>query len=228
MIASSVKLGRRKRGLRADTRVSILAAATHEFAEHGPAGARIATIARRAGVNIALVYYYFSSKSQLYRAILEDVFQAWFDRMMPILSGETNPQDCILEYVTTHFDFLAEAPLRANLIQAELSRRDPELLAHIQKLAGHYVRPVHSALAAVLSRGVRTGGLRKVDAEQTAITINGLVTAYFTAAPLIRALRGTDPLSPSQLQRRKAAIVDFIQSALFVQRKSATSRKTSV
>ena len=45
----------------------ILEAATGEFAERGYDGARIEAIARRAGVNKALLYYYFPSKGELYR-----------------------------------------------------------------------------------------------------------------------------------------------------------------
>ncbi len=49
----------------------ILGAARGEFGEHGFAGARVDRIARRAGVNKQLIFYYFGSKQGLYRSVLE-------------------------------------------------------------------------------------------------------------------------------------------------------------
>jgi TetR/AcrR family transcriptional regulator len=49
----------------------ILAAARGEFGQHGFAGGRVDRIARRAGVNKQLIFYYFGSKRGLYRSVLE-------------------------------------------------------------------------------------------------------------------------------------------------------------
>jgi AcrR family transcriptional regulator len=61
---------------RADqTRARILDAAIHEFSENGLAGARTEQIAEEAGVNKALLYYYFKGKDELYVAALEAVVE---------------------------------------------------------------------------------------------------------------------------------------------------------
>ena len=57
-----------------ETRATILRAAEHIFAEQGLAGARTDAIAAAAGVNKALLYYYFPSKEGLYCAVLDGVF----------------------------------------------------------------------------------------------------------------------------------------------------------
>ena len=59
---------------RADqTRARILDAAVRQFSENGLAGARTEQIAEAAGVNKALLYYYFTSKEDLYAAAIEAV-----------------------------------------------------------------------------------------------------------------------------------------------------------
>ncbi len=58
------------------TRDRILDAAERAFADGGFAGARVDAIAAEAGVNKAMLYYYFASKEGLYRAVLERVFDA--------------------------------------------------------------------------------------------------------------------------------------------------------
>jgi len=61
---------------RADlTRARILNAAVRQFSESGLAGARTEQIAEEAGVNKALLYYYFKSKEDLYAAALDAVFE---------------------------------------------------------------------------------------------------------------------------------------------------------
>jgi TetR/AcrR family transcriptional regulator len=55
------------------TRQRILQAAQQEFAEHGPAGARVDQVAQRAGVNKRMIYHYFDSKDGLFRAVLSSV-----------------------------------------------------------------------------------------------------------------------------------------------------------
>jgi len=55
------------------TRQRILDAARREFAEHGPAGARVDQVAQRAGVNKRMIYHYFDSKDGLFRAVLSSV-----------------------------------------------------------------------------------------------------------------------------------------------------------
>jgi AcrR family transcriptional regulator len=54
------------------TREAILVAAREEFADKGPAGARIDTIAARSGANKQRIYAYFSDKDGLFRAVQAD------------------------------------------------------------------------------------------------------------------------------------------------------------
>ena len=70
--ARTTRLG--TRGRPEESRAAILKAAVREFAEEGVAGARTEAIAHSAGVNKALLYYYFKDKEALYRAVLEQVF----------------------------------------------------------------------------------------------------------------------------------------------------------
>src|SRR6185503_5003156 len=64
----------------ADARGRILDAAERAFADHGMAGARVASIAAEAGVNKAMLYYYFGNKEELYEAVVERVFTQIMER----------------------------------------------------------------------------------------------------------------------------------------------------
>ena len=73
------------RGEPEKTRAAILRAALEEFSHEGVAGARTDEIARRAGVNKALLYYYFKDKEGLYAAVLEQVFSGMYQRVGSVL-----------------------------------------------------------------------------------------------------------------------------------------------
>ena len=64
----------------------ILEAATAEFAARGYDGGRIEAIARRAGVNKALLYYYFDSKGALYEAVMEHHFREFNRQALEVLA----------------------------------------------------------------------------------------------------------------------------------------------
>jgi len=55
-----------------------------EFAQEGLAGARVDAIAEAAGVNKALLYYYFRDKESLYGAVLDRFFEPLLDRVMKV------------------------------------------------------------------------------------------------------------------------------------------------
>jgi TetR/AcrR family transcriptional regulator len=73
------------------TRAAILKAALEEFSHEGVAGARTDEIARRAGVNKALIYYYFKDKEGLYAAALEQVFSGLHQKVASVLERTELP-----------------------------------------------------------------------------------------------------------------------------------------
>ena len=79
------KLG--SRGKPEETRREILDAAIQEFASEGVAGARTDSIALGAGVNKALLYYYFGDKEALYAAALDAVFSGLMSELHAVLQG---------------------------------------------------------------------------------------------------------------------------------------------
>src|SRR5258708_33953456 len=80
------------RGQPQESRASILQAAAQEFAKHGIAGARTDAIARAAGVNKALLYYYFQDKETLYGTVLDNAFSGMKPTVFQELDSERQPR----------------------------------------------------------------------------------------------------------------------------------------
>jgi TetR/AcrR family transcriptional regulator len=202
--------GRRAAGVR--TRAAILAAAERVFAQSGLAGARTDLIAAEAGVNKALLYYYFKSKEKLYLAVLEDHFEQFNRQALQVLDGPGSAREVLLRYVGVHFDFISARHRHAPLFQQFMSAGGRCFEGLVRK----YFEPRGQAVARLLERGMREGEFRRADRFHTAISIVALIVFYFSAAPVLHMLGHADAYAPASLKRRKQEVLDFIRHALFV------------
>ena len=215
------KLG--TRGQPERTRAAILEAATDEFAREGLAGARTDAIARAAGVNKALLYYYFHDKESLYAAVLDRVFAGLRVRINEALDQPLPARDRVLAYAAAHFDYIAETPHYPRLVSRELMRaRFGETAGAAQKnlkrLVTNYFQPVFRRVSALLEEGIANEEFRPVHPLHFMLTMVATIVFYFTATPVLQAVTGIDPLSPERMAERRAAVLDFISAALFVPR----------
>jgi len=197
------------------TRAAILKAALVEFANMGVAGARTDAIARSAGVNKALLYYYFRDKETLYGATLESVFAPLAEKLQTVLDGPGGPREKLIAFASTYFDTIAANPLYPRLVQHEMMRAGTGLSPHIQRIVEKYQRPTYQKLVRVFDEGIRTGLFRKVDVLQFLPSMVAIIVFYFSSTPMLRAIMPGDPLSPERIAARREAVLDFISAALF-------------
>ena len=209
------------------TRQAILRAAIDEFAHETVAGARTDAIARAAGVNKALLYYYFHDKEQLYGAVLDYIFAQLSSRIIPVLESDCPPAEKIRRYLETYFDAVASFPEVPRIFQQEMMRSGREGSPHFERIAQTFTRPLAARLRQVLLEGMEAGDFRKIDPQHTALNFAALVVFYFTAAPMLRTVFRYEPLTPERIAERRAAVLDFITHALFTNptRPRATGRR---
>ena len=222
--ASKPRLG--TRGQPEQTRAAILQAAVREFAREGVAGARTDAIARSARVNKALLYYYFKDKEALYQAVLDDVFTGVRSAIHGALSQQLPPRERLVAYVHAHFNYIASNPLFPRIVQAEFLRagRDP---ANLKRIARTYFSPVFSEIAKLLREGESSGEFRHVNPLHFIPSMISVIVFFFNTAPVMKAMTGLDPMSPEHIAERRAAVVDFISTALFVTEEHSPQAHTS-
>ena len=203
------------RGRPEESRAAILRAAVREFAEHGIAGARTDAIARAAGVNKALLYYYFKDKETMYGAVLDQVFRGLRERVFASIEGDASPRDKILNYVGAYFDYIAANPLYPRLVQREMMRAGKGQSPNLQHIVKEYFRPIFGRLTVVFEEGTARGDFRAVDPLHFVPSIVALIVFYFSSAPVIQLMTHANPLSPEKIAERRAFVLDFISAALF-------------
>ena len=203
----------------AETREAILEAAERIFGDGGLEGARTDAIAAAAGVNKALLYYYFRSKEGLYRAVLESYLAAFNRQALKVLSSQGSARSVLLRYINLHFDFIAAHPHHGPLSQRMLMEDQKSLV----RLAQQYILPRSKALVRVIERGIRTGELRRMDSIHAAISLVSLIVFYFSSASVLRAVGGIDPYAKANVKRRREEVLEFVRHAFFKNPESEVS-----
>ena len=204
------------RGEPEKTRAAILKAALEEFAHEGVAGARTDEIARRAGVNKALIYYYFKDKEGLYAASLEQVFSGLHQKVGAVFERtDLPPRERLVLYAQTHFDYIASAPVYPRLVQREFMRSTGRTLTPTGRgIMERHARPIYDKLEKLIAEGARSGDFRHLDPMQTVTSIIGIIAFYFISMPAQQFMRPGDPASPERIAARRAAVLDFICAAV--------------
>ncbi len=92
------------------TRDKIFRAASEIFEDKGYSGARMQEIADRAGINKALLHYYFRSKEQLFKAVYMVLQKKMFEKIISILREELPFKDKIKKFLDEHIEFMIKNP----------------------------------------------------------------------------------------------------------------------
>jgi len=199
----------------AETRAAILKAAMSEFAEEGIAGARMEAIAAAAGVNKALLHYYFDDKERLYGEALDHVFATLSRRVLQVLERDLPPREKIMAYAGAHFDFIAASPIYPRLVQREMMRAGRHGSPHMRRIGERYLRPVFARVVALLRQGMASGQFRQVDAENFVVSLIAMNVFYFSSAPMMAIVSRHNPLTAQRIAERKAAVMDVVAATLF-------------
>jgi len=170
-----------------DRALRILAAAGAEFARRGFAGARVEQIARRAGVNKQLIFYYYHSKRGLFQAVLSRGAHDLEGALALTSAGTGRPLDRLVATLAAQFDFLT-------------THRD--LVSVLTQAGRSDARPFATAinrLVVLLAEGQGLGEVRDdVDPHVAAAQALVLMIAYLDLEPLIAtsaAPLGSDELA---------------------------------
>jgi AcrR family transcriptional regulator len=178
------------------TRRRLKEAAAAEFAEHGPDGTTMASIAERAGINKERLYKYFGDKQALFETVLTDELDKLAASVAPIPGFED-----IGEFAGRTFDYHAAHPQLVRLLLWEGLSGGP--VADEASRTAHY-RDKARAYAAAQRDGVLDADL---DPEHLVFLIIGLAAWWAAAPQLARMLTGADDSDPAEHARRRASVV---------------------
>lgn len=183
----------------------ILEAAREVFLRHGTAGARMQQIAETAGVNQALLHYYFDDKATLAEAVFLRAARSLFPRVLEVLRSEVRIEDKVERVVELELEHLAANPFLPGYVLTEVHSQPGRARRLIEAMAGEparaFVPEVLEVLGRQLDEEAEAGRMRPVEPEQFVVNLISLCIFPFAAAPLLREMFGWD----------EAGFLDFIR-----------------
>ena len=196
----------------------IKAAARKVFHQKGYAGTRTRDIAEEAGVNHAMVNYYFRSKEKLFQVVMIETMTYFFQGISTILNEEkTSLEQKIEQVVANYIDLLLEEPELPTFVFNEV-RTNPEPFIENSPI---YKALQNSVLARQYAEAVARGEVSEPNLIQMVLNVISLVIFPFIAQPILIALNKMDNEQYKTLMlERKKLIPQWVKAMLFVEAKS--------
>lgn len=196
-----------------NTEEKILQAAQTVFIKKGLDGSRMQEIADEAGINKALLHYYFRTKQKLFEAIFKKVFGQIFPNIKAFIQSELPIEEKLGLFIEKYIELLINNPFLPSFILKEI-HRDPEFLALIIKSQG--LNP--EEIFIMLEKEMEAGNIRKMDPRELMINILGLSIFPFAAKPLMKVMFfDNDKKAYSEfLNRRKTSVQEFILNSILL------------
>ena len=193
------------------TESNILDAAKRIFQHKGMIGARMQEIADEAGINKALLHYYFRSKQLLFEAVFKKAFSMLAPQLNEVMNSDTSICEKIKNFSSNYISFVIKHPYLPNFIIQELNR-NPEF---VEKIITEKHFPNINKFRKQINDKVTEGVIRPIKAEQLFINIMALNIFPFIAAPLLKGFVNANDKDYLQLmEERKVEVADFIINAI--------------
>lgn len=164
-----------------EARAKILAAAERLFAERGYAGTAIRQIASEAGVNAAMIHYYFGNKDGLYFAVLESAATTVRALFAEATGGQQPIKERLTGFVSAYAGYIFSHPNLARILSREMLAGGD----HIKRLAKKYAATNYRMLREAMSESTKRGEMRKIDIDLAPVSLIGMILIFQFIRPVI-------------------------------------------
>jgi AcrR family transcriptional regulator len=194
-----------------NTEVQILDAAKNVFQSKGMDGARMQEIADKAGINKAMLHYYYRNKQLLFEAVFNNAFSLLAPQLNTILNDDSSIEKKIRNFTSNYISFMDEHPYLPAFVIQELNR-NPEFILKMKNNLGF---PNIEKFKIQVNQEVKDGILKPISAEQLFMNVMALNVFPFVAKPLLMAFTNTDDEAYNGLiEKRKTEVADFIINSI--------------
>lgn len=184
------------------TKAQILDAAEEEFARYGLVGARTEAIAANTGVTKAMIHYYFSTKEELYQAVLKRHADSFLTAIKQLDLSNLSPKEALEKFIRKGVAHEITCPCQGKILLHEAMQNEGRYF----KLTEWEV-PISIGME-ILQRGIDEGYFRPLNPWLTIIHLMGVVTFYFNAENNLKNL------VPGCEWRSSETVEEFTESAI--------------
>ena len=194
-----------------DTGEKILNTAISVFEEKGYSGTRMQEIADKAGINKALLHYYYKSKERMFQIILERALNLLMPKVVAAFKNDYDLFTSIEKFVSAYIDTLIKHPHLPGFVLHELSR-NPSHIVNMIKLGGVDADDLRKKIQVEIDKGT----IESCDPNQLILNILSLCIFPFVAKPIFIGLilDGDQQKYKQMIETRKKEVSIFIIKAI--------------
>lgn len=201
---SRLKSGRRTE-IRQQNETLILAAAEKVFAEAGFGGATMQLIADMAGLPKANLHYYFATKEDLYRRVVQNIFDIWL-HAADSFDSAPGPIEAISAYIDAKMEISRRHPAGSKVWASEVMHGAPVIQDYLETT----LRDWTSGRAAVIQRWIDQGKMVAIDPRHLLYMLWATTQHYADFNHQIETLNGGKPLNERQWAEAKTSVKAII------------------
>ena len=194
------------------TEEKIKNAARTVFHKKGYAATRTRDIAEEAGINLALLNYYFRSKEKLFDIIMLESMQGFFKSVKDVFNNDKTTLDNKIELVVSNYiDLLIENPDIPLFILSEIRQHPGELIAKM----GMKEIVMNSLFMKQFQMAIKEGKITPVNPLHFIMNVMGMTVFPFVGSPLLKGIGNlSDKAFNDMMKERKALIPKWIKATL--------------
>jgi TetR/AcrR family transcriptional regulator len=189
------------------TEEKILDAAKKIFLAKGLDGARMQDIADEAGINKAMLHYYFRSKDKLFEQIFTEVAGHFLPKIIAILEAEKTVFEKIEMFCREYIGQVIETPYVPIFILNEINKQPEVFLKKVLNIR----KPPVEAFLKQLEREAKQGIIKRTDPLQLFLNVLSLCVFPFVARPMLQLISGKDRSAfNAMMEQRKKEVPKMI------------------
>lgn len=195
----------RRNEIRAQNETLILQAAEKVFAEAGYGGATVQLIADMAGLPKANLLYYFASKEDIYRRVVQNIFEIWL-HAAETMDNAPGPVEGIGAYIDAKMEISRRHPDGSKVWASEVMHGAPVIQDYLETNLRNWT----AGRTALIQRWIDEGKMAPVNPDHLLYMLWATTQHYADFGHQIETLNGGKPLSDKQWREAKTSIKTMI------------------
>ena len=193
------------------TEMKILDAATEIFLQKGKNGARMQDIANKANINKAMLHYYFRSKDNLYRKVLSNQLNRFFDFFIKGVDQEMNFKELLRRFITNYIEKISKDRTLLKFIIWEISQEHGEALIDVireKRFSGENFKEI---IIRRINLAIRNDEIIEIEPIHLFTSVIGICVFPFFAKPILEnVFTDKEILSHEFVEKRKKLAFNMI------------------
>ena len=200
-------------GDNAKARDQLIEAASQIMREGDTIDLSLSELSLRAGLNSALVKYYFGNKNGLMLALLDRDMGNIVLSLGALLAKDIPSEDKLRIHIGAVIDTYYAFPYLNRLLMRMVRDSAPVEAARIADL---YLKPISKVYDALIAEGVKAGKFRKLDPQFFYFTVTGAADRFYSSRLVLRHCYNQDDFNENMRDAYREHSIDLIMRGLLV------------